>query len=445
MPRVADLDRQAQVYDDFKRTQNKAQTARNFGLSVTTVKDMIARQERCGGISQNAGTEEPARVFTEKSDGTAVVSLRTDKVVKTLEDALAAAEVDESVWFVDHWETSAWTVPMKVEQGQDAGGKWKAAQPIQTQQYRVKVYLKRILPRSLQAATEAVYARMQDYAPKYPAPPKVRNGSGKPFLAVFGLFDVHFGKMCWAAETGENYDLKIAEAVYCNAVDDMLAESANRPVERFLLPIGNDFYHIDNSRNTTFAGTPQDVDGRYAKVIETGEMAVIWAVEKLSTTASVDVVWVPGNHDPTTSYHLARTVAAWFRRCPRVSVDADPNPRKYFGYGKTLIGLTHGNEEKVVDLPSIMATERPNEWAKAHCREWLVGHQHRSRQYQTKPIDTHQGTTVRVLQSLAGTDAWHHRKGYVGTRHAAEVLYYGKERGYAGHAVVPARLEGAAA
>ena len=372
--------------------------------------------------------DSPDRVLRENDDGTAVLALHTDRPVKTLEDALRVAEVDQKVWHVDRWECAQWTVPIGTK-----------PTPITTQQYRVKVFLRRILSRSLQAATDAVFEKLARHAPKYPTPPKVANHPGEPFLCVLGLFDVHFGKLAWGRETGEDYDLKTAESVFRNAVEDMLAESAGRPVTEFLLPIGNDFYHIDNSRNTTHAGTPQDTDGRYAKVIESGELAVIWAVERLMVLGPVRVVWVPGNHDPTTSYHLARTVAAWFRRCDRVSVDCSPSPRKYHRYGTTLLGMTHGNEERHTSLPALMATERPAEWAAAKCREWLLGHQHRSRQFGTRPVDTHDGVTVRVLPSLAGTDAWHHRKGYVSARHAAEVYWYGRDRGYAGHAVVPAR------
>jgi len=210
-------------------------------------------------------------------------------------------------------------------------------------------------------------------------------------------------------------------------------------VERWLFPIGNDFFHMDNRKNMTTGGTPQDVDGRYEKIIEAGEMAVIWAVERMAQTAPVSVIHVPGNHDRTASWHLARTVEMWFRNNSRVSVDRGANPRKYFRWEKTLLGLTHGNEEKKQSLPSIMSVERPQEWAETTCREWLCGHEHRARQWQTQPVDTHEQTTVRALRSLAGTDAWHHSKGYLSTK-AAEVYFYGKTRGYAGHSVVPARV-----
>lgn len=384
----------------------------------------------------------PAEGFKENvADGTAELVVRTDRIVRTYEDAVRAAEVDLTMWRVKSWEATAWTVAMRVRRGQDPATKlFRPDQSIQTQQHGVRLSLERILPRHLNDATDAVFARLAKHAPKYPPPPKARGGSGEPFLGVVGLFDAHFGKLCWGAETGAAYDLRIAERVYANAVEDMLAETAARPVAQWVLPIGNDFYHIDNSRNTTYAGTPQDVDGRYAKVIEAGEMAVVTAIEQLAATAPVRVVWVPGNHDPTTSYHLARTVAAWFRRCDRVAVDYSPSPRKYVAWHRVLLGLTHGNEEKKESLPSLMATEQPDAWAAAKaCREWLVGHDHRARQWVTKATDTYEGTVVRVLRAITGTDSWHHRKGFVGTTPAGEIYWYGRDRGYAGHAVVNAR------
>ena len=48
-------------------------------------------------------------------------------------------------------------------------------------------------------------------------------------------------------------------------------------------------------------------------------------------------------------------------------------------------------------------------------------------------------SNLAVLRALAGTDAWHFENGYVGVQPASEVLFYGRERGYCGHAVVAAR------
>lgn len=415
-----------------------AEIAAEVGYSEFICRKWVARLTAggAGGDSPPAEPQSPGETTWDENGDSVKFEGVSERPIRSEADAIREFQIDVARWRVDRMQVKAWTVGMKV------GSKEAGFTPVRQQQYGVTLWLKRRLPKPVQDAHDAIFERMKQYAPKYPAAGRVpKNGSGETFLGVLSLVDAHAGKLCWAPETGHDYDLKAFEAVYRNAVEDLQAEVGGRSVERWLLPIGSDFFHMDNARNTTFNGTPQDVDGRYAKVIEAGEMAVIWAVEQLMLTAPVSVVWVPGNHDPSTSFHLARTVQAWFRRCDRVTVDAGPNPRKYFAWGCNLLGLTHGNEEKPATLPTLMATERPKEWAASTCREWLLGHMHRSRQWQTQGVDTFEGTTVRVLRSLAGTDSWHHRKGYVSgpTGRAAELFLYGKKRGLAGYALVPAR------
>ena len=92
-----------------------------------------------------------------------------------------------------------------------------------------------------------------------------------------------------------------------------------------------------------------------------------------------------------------------------------------------LIGLTHGNQEKHSSLPVIMATERPHDWAASTVREWHVGHLHKARRVDYVGLDTHDGVPVRTLRSLSAVDAWHFRKGYVGTERAAEAYLYSRD------------------
>jgi hypothetical protein len=55
--------------------------------------------------------------------------------------------------------------------------------------------------------------------------------------------------------------------------------------------------------------------------------------------------------------------------------------------------------------------------------------------------DTFGSVRVRVLPSLSGTDAWHYRKGYVGSMRAAEAYLWSYDDGYAGHFSASARRD----
>ena len=55
--------------------------------------------------------------------------------------------------------------------------------------------------------------------------------------------------------------------------------------------------------------------------------------------------------------------------------------------------------------------------------------------------DTFGAVQIRVLPSLSGTDAWHHKKGYVNTDRTAEAYFFHPNQGYLGHACVKLREE----
>lgn len=389
-----------------------------------------------GGGSLPATPAPQEKAKWSESEEAATFTGITDKPIKTLDELIAVAEVDTNIWYVKSYECTAWTVGMKVDAGEGNGAK----KPVQTQQYRVNAKFERIIKRYISDAYNSIDKWRKQYAPKYPKAfkPKSLKSRGN-YLAILGLFDVHLGKLCWAKETGNNYDLKIAERVFEHAVEDLIAESAHRKVANWVLPVGNDFFHIDGYKAQTTAGTPMDADGRYPKIFETGFHMNRRAIELLLTTGGmVDIYWIPGNHDRHASYHLCRELAAHFRNCEQVNVDTGAASRKYFAYGSNLIGFTHGDKIKPDRLPNLMASER-TDWSSSKCRDWYIGHLHTRKSWVTKPVETFEGSTVRVVKSLTGTDAWHFEMGYVDSQQAAEVFFYERDNGYAGHGVARAR------
>lgn len=382
-----------------------------------------------------------------ESGDTATIECVSPKRIVTLEDAIAFAQVDLTVWRVDKWSCVSWETGMKLRRF-DERGKVVQETPHRTHQWRIKLDLRRIMPKSHRAALDGLFAAMKDHAPKYPPIPR-RTPPAKPHLCVVDLFDVHFGKLAWAEECrlhGEpddmaNYDLRTAERLYRNAVLDILDESAHREIGEFVIPIGQDFFHIDGFKNETTNGTPQDVDGRLAKIIETGERSVIWAIEQCAAIAPTHVKYVPGNHDRLLALVLTRTIAAWFRNCPNVAVDLAPTTRKAHRFGTTLISFTHGNEEPTNSLASLMANEFKRDFCDTTCHEVHRGHLHRPKQYRTVPVDYQDGVVIRDLMSLSAVDAWHYRKSFIGAPRAAEAYFYSADAGFVAQYVAKARLD----
>lgn len=355
------------------------------------------------------------------------------KTCRTLEDALKIAKVDTVVWEVERYVVNKWDCVARVRShatnsNQFGNTDWRRVLAA-TELWQVKVWLKRRVQKHVHGGLDLIMNRMKKYAPKYPSfrPVKMK----EPHLLEISINDAHFAKMCWARETGDNYDLHIVEDLYEQSVRNLANKVNGFSVDRILLPVGNDFFHIDSPENRTTAGTQQDTDSRYAKMFEVGQMAVIRSINFLLNIAPVEVVWVGGNHDRLSSWHLVHTLKAWFHKTQEVSVDDSPRPRKYVQYGKTLLGYAHGDQEKHLSLPNIMAGEEPHMWAATTFREWHLGHYHKRKETFHTGTDTFEGVIVRVLPSISGRDAWHARMGYMGLR-AADAFLFSKEHGPAG-------------
>ena len=375
------------------------------------IRTVMAQLKLPPSIPADCLNESESAVF---SGNTGEISTRR-KNVRNLKELLDYMKVDLNVWRVDRHVINKWEVGAKNAKGDIV------VEPL----YQVKAWLSLNQPTILETALDRIEKRLAHKSVKIP---KLK-AAGDHLLEI-ALYDAHFGLLAWAKETGEDYDLKIAEARYMAAANELLSRSKGFNIERILFPIGNDFFHVNNPENVTpTAHNVLDVDGRLAKVIEHGQAALIRAIDECSKVAPVDVLWVPGNHDPQTSYFLCRIIDAWFRNNENVNVDVSPRTRKYFRYGSTLLGFTHGNEERHGDLPTVMASECREDWAKARHFEWHIGHYHKRREMRYSAGDTFGVVRVKTIPSIAGTDAWHFKKGYVEGSRVADAFIYNRDTG----------------
>jgi hypothetical protein len=242
------------------------------------------------------------------------------------------------------------------------------------------------------------------------------------------LFDQHFGKYCWAAETGEDFDSSKAERLVTNAQD---LASDTRNYEEVLV-IGGDFFHSDSRHNQTErGGHVMDVDTRQAQVWQAATRALVKGVELLSHDGErmVTIVVIPGNHDWESSYHLQRLLAAYYRATEHVLVIETPKSRVYLRHGRVLLGWAHGHILPMQDLAGLMAQEEPQLWASTTERVWHLGHIHKRKGMRWLSGDTFQGVTVEHLETLAGTDAWHHEHGFVGSPRRLEAFIWDQDCG----------------
>lgn len=358
----------------------------------------------------------PALTMRGRADGGQTVEVAASSRVTTLDELLDVAGVDREAWDVERWTANKW---------ETANG-----DGVVTPLYQVKAALKPARQaQALARAGDRIVARVDAAAARRTRRPLPAAPAGDA-LFVATLYDLHIGKLAWEVETGSNYDSDIAVARAELALADLIEQAAPYRPGRVLFPFGQDLAHVDNRLGTTTAGTPQDRDTRYERMLDAMHAQTSTAIERLADEfGRVDAVLVTGNHGRGTEFALAKIVEAEFRRDPRVTVDISPRIRKYRRHGVTLLGLTHGDAIKGSKLATVMPVEARDEWAQAKYGEWLTGHYHKAKRIESTPVDSYNGIVIRTLRSLSGTDAWHYLNGYVGEPAGAEAFIYDAARG----------------
>ena len=291
--------------------------------------------------------------------------------------------------------------------------------------YRFSIVTKEDYGLDEQKIFDNVNKFIEGYSPDYK---KIKREKGNHLL-VINPADIHIGKYANGIETGEDYNSETAVLRVLEGVQGLIDKAKGFDIDKVLFCIGNDVLHIDNVYNTTTKGTHQDVDGKWWEHYEIALMLYVKCVEMLREIAPVDVLHSMSNHDYQSGFHLAHTLKSWFRKADDVSFDVSVANRKYYKYGKNLIGLEHGDGAKMDKLPLLMANEKPKEWAETKYRYWYLHHIHHKVKHKWLDAKDFIGVTVEYMRSPSASDSWHARKGFCGVPKACEGFLHDKESG----------------
>ena len=414
------LEKMNEVVSVYRQSgYNLTYAAKSLKLPRSTLQGMLAQATRARlwdpDEVQRKTIKEGLEVALTDESGT--IWSRSSQI-KTLEQALRAAEVDLEKWQVASHVINKWDIGAKNEHGEIA------VQAL----WQVKVWLKPRLrddPKLLGAEVVKEIARLGTQRIKCRHERKNPHG----LVLELSLPDLHIGKLAWRAETGDSYDSDKAVEVYNWTVADLMAKAAPYRISQIVMPIGNDLVHVDTSEGTTTAGTHVDADSRWRKMFAVARSMLIASINQIAHVAPIEVIVIPGNHDQQSSFALGEVLSAYYRSDKHIMIDNSPPERKYRRYGTNLIGWTHGDDIKQEDLPLVMANEAREDYASCAIRTWHLGHFHKARERKHTAGDTHGGVSVQVIPSLSGTDSWHYKKGFVGGLKAAEVFVWNPQTG----------------
>jgi hypothetical protein len=341
--------------------------------------------------------------------------------IKTLDDALKAANVDISVWEVDRYVINSWEVTM-------GSPNTNTGNPETYTNFQVKIWLKRKQPEY-----QAIELLLDQISKKSLHVPVLYSKKKHPEhlrQLELTIVDPHLGLHCFKGGSDTDWSIEKCEQMFLTMLEDLIAASAPYgPFNKIIFPFGNDFMHADNVFNTTTAGTNQPEADAWQHVYLRAEKLGIAAVEKMKLVAPIKIIVIPGNHDRHSAFTLGRILNAYYHNDQNVEVDCTADPYKFHKFGVNLIGFEHGHSVQPLRLASLMANEcRTTGWADARYCEWHLGDQHRKGS--SKPsMHEEQGVSVEYLPGLTPPNEWHRLKAYNWQKRAGMAFVWDYDRG----------------
>jgi len=223
----------------------------------------------------------------------------------------------------------------------------------------------------------------------------------------FQIGDAHLGMLAHEAETGVNFDLKIAVRELSAAFHILMDEC--EPCERCVINDLGDFTHYENFAGVTEGhGHALDFDGRFPKMIEYYVPLMRMIIDKaLEKFKYVDIIINQGNHSRTNDMWMRVLLENVYEKTDRVNVLRNSNVFIPYRMGNTLVLTHHSDKCRPNKLAAVMASDYPKDWGEAEFRYIDMGHVHHG--FTSKE---HPGVMIESWNHLAAPDKYAHEGGW---------------------------------
>ena len=367
------------VLESLKWKKNNTYCAARIGISegeYSKIKNILRRK---GKITQEDNSQ-----YYNLDKGEAKLNTLTTHLPKTPEDIIAVLGINTDEWRLSQY----WN--------KEVGDKW-----------RVSALVTKIKEQD----EEKLFSTLLDnWEPRknYVSPVKKKEKDLPRVCGVMSLQDIHFGK-----EGNETIDEDFEKAI----IDLAERATASHHIETLFFVIGGDLINMDTFGGTTTSGTPLDNSMKATDAYIQAFDAMHWAVSNLVNICDkLVVVFVPGNHDRLSSFHLVHALAKSIKG--PVEWDIEYAERKVHVWGKNFNAFEHG-DVKSKSTPLVYATEFSDAWGKTVNRTLFTGHYHQNRKVEYLTTTEEVGFIHKTLPSLCKTDYYHYHNKYVGNRRSA--------------------------
>lgn len=278
---------------------------------------------------------------------------------------------------------------------------------------------------------ESLIKALESFNPRYTPVKEVHLNQSfvSPTVGILSVQDLHFGK-----EGNETVAQDFKDAV-TNII--MRAYHSHR-LKKIIYVFGGDILNMDTFQGTTTSGTPVDNGQRAQEAYTVAFDALYWSINFIKQFCEeLHVVYLPGNHDRLSSYHMAHALSKIFTKDPNIIFDAEYSERKVVCYGANFFGFEHG-DVGTKNTPLVYATEFSLEWGSTEYRTCYTGHWHRKKTIEYITEDETHGFAIKQLPSLSRSDYWHYHNKFTGSKRQAIMEVHDIDKGKVGEFVYTA-------
>lgn len=250
----------------------------------------------------------------------------------------------------------------------------------------------------------------------------VRTKRDDKLLNLYTVSDFHLGMLAWADESGDDWDMKIAEDLFSRWFDAAFQKAPDAGTG--VINLLGDLAHFDSLDAVTPAsGHVLDADTRYQKLVR----YMIRMVRRVVGMAlvkhkNVRLLIVQGNHDESGMIWLAEMFSTLYDNEPRVFVDTSPDVYKMVQHGKTTLFFHHGHKARFDAIEPVMIAKFRKAFGESVYSYAHVGHLHHQKIVESRNM------IVEQHRTLAAKDAYASRGGWMSGR-SANVITYSTEYG----------------
>lgn len=241
-------------------------------------------------------------------------------------------------------------------------------------------------------------------------------------LNLYTVSDFHLGMLAWADESGDDWDMKIAEDLFSRWFDAAFQKAPDAGTG--VINLLGDLAHFDSlDAVTPSSGHILDADTRYQKLVRYMIRMVRRVVDMaLVKHKNVRLLIVQGNHDESGMIWLAEMFSTLYDNEPRVFVDTSPDVYKMVQHGKTTLFFHHGHKARFDAIEPVMIAKFRKAFGESVYSYAHVGHLHHQK------IAESRNMIVEQHRTLAAKDAYASRGGWMSGR-SANVITYSAEYG----------------